>query len=315
MKVETSDDRIRGLRPPKPFVDPYHAHGTLLEKERRPTGQIEDSLTVFLAGAECPFACSFCDLWQWTIDGPTPTGALTTQLEDALASQRTPKPDRVKLYNASNFFDLRAVPRADVDGIARLLADVDAVTVESHAATIGPRATDFARSIPGRLEVALGLESIHPVAMSASNKRLDLDRFDRAVGFLREHDIDLRVFVLLGMPFVPAAETVDWTVRTVEHAVAGGAAVVSISPVRAGNGELERLRAMGSFSPPWLAQLEDALRATISNDKSVITVDLWDIERLDACEECRESRVSRLRTANLTGILDPASRCSACGEP
>ena len=180
MRLETADDRIRSLRPPRARVDPYRAHATLSEKERRPDGTIEQCLTVFLAGAECPFACSFCDLWQWTIDGPTPSGALTAQLEQALASREGPMPNRVKLYNASNFFDPRAVPPADVVGIASLLSGAEAITVESHAATIGQRATDFARAIPGRLEVALGLESIHAVAMTIRWRMRRRSRLARA---------------------------------------------------------------------------------------------------------------------------------------
>lgn len=314
MTLETADNRIRRLRPPRARVDPYRAHGTLLEKERRPDGTIEDSLTLFLAGAECPFACSFCDLWQWTIDAPTPPGALTAQVERALSSHEGNKPDRVKLYNASNFFDPRAVPSDDAKGIARLLSAISALTVESHAATIGERTIDFARLIPGQLEVAIGLESIHPVAMAESNKRLDLARFDRAVTQLNEHGIDLRVFVLLGMPYVPASESVDWTVRTVEHAARLGASVVSIIPVRPGNGELERLRQLGFFTPPTLRQLERALGATIGQSRTVVTADLWDINRLAACERCRDGRVERLRAANLSGVLESAPSCEVCGE-
>lgn len=315
MNPETADNRIRSLRPPKARVDPFRAHGTLLEKERRPDGTIEESLTVFLAGAECPFACSFCDLWQWTIDGPTPSGALTSQVEQALSSHADRRLDRVKLYNASNFFDPRAVPPGDAVNIAARLSGIAAVTVESHATTIGQRAIDFARSLPGRLEVALGLESIHPVAMTESNKRLELARFDRAVTLLREHEIDVRVFVLLGMPYIAASESVEWTVRTVEHAVGMGASVVSIIPVRPGNGELERLQRLGAFTPPTLRQLEESLKATIDQTRTAVTADLWDVSRLTACEECREPRVERLRAANLSGVLDSGLACEACGEP
>jgi hypothetical protein len=314
VNLETADNRIRSLRPPKAHIDPYRAHGTLLEKERRPGGKIEQALTVFLAGAECPFACSFCDLWQWTIDGPTPSGALSGQVAQALASHEALVPDRIKLYNASNFFDPRAVPPGDVRSIAGLLSGIEAVTVESHAATIGQRAVDFARAIPGRLEVALGLESIHPVAMAESNKRLDLPRFDHAVELLNEHEIDVRVFVLLGMPYVPVSESVEWTVRTVEHAVSMGASLVSIIPVRPGNGELERLQQLGVFTPPTLHQLEEAVQAKIGHPTTVVTADLWDISRLTACEECREARVERLRAANLSGVFEHGSPCAACGE-
>ncbi len=314
MNLETADQRIRRLRPAKAPVDPGRAHGTLLEKERRPDGSIEQTLTVFLAGAECPFACSFCDLWQWTIDGPTPRGALTAQVKDALAAHQHVSVDRIKLYNASNFFDPRAVPAEDAEAIAELLTDTRGVTVESHASTIGRRTLDFARSIHGRLEVAVGLESIHPRAMAESNKRLDLPRFDEAVRFLKEHDVDVRVFALLGMPYVPVAESVDWTVRTVEHAARVGADVVSIIPLRSGNGELERLRALGFFTPPTLRQLEQSLRSAIDRSRTVVTVDLWDVSLVSGCEQCREARVERMRAVNLSGILEAAPTCPACGE-
>src|ERR1041385_2851749 len=125
------DRRLRSLRPPKPFVDPWKAHGTVIDRERRPDGTIERAMTVFLAGAECPFTCSFCDLWRYTIDGPTPPGALTKQLADALQSidVAAPHPQRLKLYNASNFFDRRAVPAEDSAGIAALAAPFESVTV------------------------------------------------------------------------------------------------------------------------------------------------------------------------------------------
>src|SRR6202040_942572 len=133
----------------------------------------------------------------------TPPGALTTQLESVLQALDGPVPDRLKIYNASNFFDQRAVPPEDLPGIARLAASFAAVTVESHANTIGPRALAFARQIPGRLEVAVGLETIHPGAAAEINKHLDLTQFDRAARFLLENGIELRVFVLLGVPYVP----------------------------------------------------------------------------------------------------------------
>src|SRR2546423_1074788 len=237
------------------------AHGSVLEHERRPNGAIETALTVFLAGAECPFTCSFCDLWRYTIDGPTPVGAPPKQLSDVLQSldASAPRLDRLKLYNASNFFDRRAVPAADLPRIAELAAPFAGVTVESHASTIGPATLEFAQQLTGRLEVAMGLETIHPLAAAQLNKRLDLARFDSAARFLVEHSIDLRVFVLLGAPYVPAEESVEWTVRTVEYAAQHGASVVSIIPVRGGNGEMERLAGLRHFTPPTLSQLEEAL--------------------------------------------------------
>src|SRR6267143_797176 len=251
----TPDARIRRLRPPKPIVDPWKAHGTVVEEERSPNG-VERAVTVFLAGAECPFTCSFCDLWRWTLDGPTPRGALPTQLARALEALSPPVAHRLKLYNASNFFDRRAVPAEDLPRIAELAAPFAAVTVESHAKTIGPLTLEFAALLTGRLEVAVGLETIHPVATAHLNKKLDLDGFDRAAAFLVEHDIDLRAFALVGAPYVPVEESIEWTVRTVAYAAARGTRRIAVIPVRGGNGEIERLQALGDFIPPTLTQLE-----------------------------------------------------------
>jgi radical SAM enzyme (TIGR01210 family) len=286
----------------------------LIEEERRPDGTIERALTVFLAGAECSFTCSFCDLWRWTIDGPTPPGALPAQLTEVLRSleDSAQPPGRLKLYNASNFFDRRAVPADDVPKIAALASPFTGVTVESHANTVGARTLDLARQIHGRLEVAMGLETIHPIAAAPLNKRLDLTRFERAARFLSDNDIDLRVFVLLGAPYVPSDESVEWTVRSVEYAAQHGASVVSIIPVRGGNGEMERLESLGLFTPPKMTELEEALDRCLQFAPTVITADLWDAERLPGCAECRSARIDRLRRQNVTGRAEPRIGCENC---
>jgi archaeosine synthase beta-subunit len=314
VSTSATDRRIRSLRPPKANAGAHRPLSPLLEAERRPDGKIEQALTVFLTGAECPFTCSFCDLWQWTIDGPTPRGALPRQLESVLQALDGPVPDRLKIYNASNFFDQRAVPPEDLPGIARLANSFEAVTVESHANTIGANTLGFARQISGRLEVAVGLETIHPVAATHLNKRLDLARFDRAARFLSDNRVDLRVFVLLGAPYVPAEESVAWTVLSVEYAVERGASVVSIIPVRGGNGEMERLQALGHFTPPTLLQLEDALDGSLRFTGTVVTADLWDEERLVACAHSRSARIERLRRLNTTGHPEPRIACNMCGS-
>lgn len=273
----------------------------------------ERALTIFLAGAECPFSCSFCDLWRYTIEGPTPPGAVAAQVENVLNATDAPLPDRLKLYNASNFFDRRAVPLADRDRLAVLAEPFGGVTVESHVNTIGRDTLRFARQLRGRLEVAVGLETIHPEASVRLNKRLELPRFDDAAHLLADHGIDLRVFVLVGAPHVPPAESVAWTIRTVEYAVARGASVVAIIPVRGGNGELERLQSLGEFTPPSLSELEAALDGCLQFTECVVTADTWDVESFAACPACRAPRADRLRRINLTGRAETRVDCVECG--
>jgi archaeosine synthase beta-subunit len=316
VSASIDDRRIRTLRPATPAVDPWKAHGAILEPERRPDGAVEQALTVFLSGAECPFTCSFCDLWRWTFEGPTPAGAIPRQLREVLHTHTrdVTTPQRLKLYNASNFFDRRAVPADDLPMIAALAEPFGAVTVESHAQTVGPLAIEFRDQLSGRLEVAIGLETIHPVAAPLLNKRLDLPRFERAANYLADHDMDLRVFVLLGAPYIAVEESIEWSARSVEYAVGKGAAVVSIIPVRGGNGEMERLQRLGHFVPPTLRQLEAALDSSLGFGNAVVTVDLWDAERLPGCDVCRPARIARLGRMNLSGHLERAVDCTECAS-
>ena len=194
--------------------------GFLVEEERRPDGGREHAVTVFLAGSECPFTCVFCDLWRHTLDTPTPPGALPAQVRIALADEavRRARPSRIKLYNASNFFDERAVPPQDLPALADLVRPFAGVTVESHPLLVGDSCFAFADRLEGRLEVAMGLETVHPEALARLNKRLSLDEFARAAAHLRRGQVGLRAFVLVGAPFVPPEEDVSWVARSVARA-------------------------------------------------------------------------------------------------
>jgi hypothetical protein len=120
------------------------------------------------------------------------------------------------------------------------------------------------------------------------------------------------VFVLLGVPYVPVEAAVDWTVRSVEYAVRRGAALVSVIPVRGGNGQIELLEKMRQFTPPTLRQLESVLDQSLAFAPAVVTADLWDVDRLPACSECRTARVERLRQINVTGRPAAPVICPAC---
>jgi len=304
VKSSSADRRIRDLRPAKQPVDAWSPLEVLVEEERTVDRGVQPSITVFLAGRECPFTCVFCDLWRQTLDEPTPGGAIPAQLDEALRRVGSVPPGAgVKLYNASNFFDPRAVPTSDGPAIVERLSPFARVTVEAHPLFVGPRALEFAARLDGRLEVAMGLETIHPQALPRLNKRMELEDFDRAADLLRSADVGVRSFVLVGAPFVPPAETVEWAVRSVEYALDRGAEVVTLIPVRAGNGELDRLQRAGDFVPPALARLEEALERSLELDRGVVLADLWDVDRLAACQVCAPERVTRLERMNLTGRL------------
>ena len=243
------NERIRSLRPPRRPVDLRHPIHVTVEDERRRDGRVSTTLTVFLAGAECPFTCVFCDLWRHTTPNSTPPGAIPAQIRDALKGAPSALGAQIKLYNASNFFDHRAVPEDDDLEILHLVKKFDRVIVECHPKLVGPRCERWAQHLEGRLQVALGLETIHPEALARLNKKADLGDYERAIAILRDFDADWRAFVLIGAPFVPPEESVEWTARSAAWAAENGAAHVTLIPTRGGNGEMERLAEQGLLPP------------------------------------------------------------------
>ncbi len=306
-------------------MDSSRPLGWLVEKERTAEGGVEPALTLFLAGAECPFTCVYCDLWRHTTAEPTAEGSLPAQIDLALqevagtAAPPLARRCRLKLYNASNFFDPRAVPIADEPALLDLVRPFRRLVVECHPAFVGERCRRFAARFEGRLEVAMGLECIHPEVLPRLNKKMTLADFDGAAERLAAVGIALRAFVLVAPPFLPSAgdgtEAVYWAVRSAEYAFSRGARRVVLIPTRGGNGEMERLRAAGLFSPPSLAQVEEALDRTLAVAAAaggVVTVDCWDLETLARCPACAHRRRLRLERINLSGEFEPRLRCAEC---
>jgi radical SAM enzyme (TIGR01210 family) len=282
---------------------------------------VEPVLTVLIANRECPWRCLMCDLWHSTTESSVPRGAVAAQIRDSLSA--FPRVRRAKLYNAGSFFDPHAIAPEDLPEIVRSVHGLDRVIVECHPALVGNACRRFAEDLPGRLEVAMGLETVHPEALSSLNKRMTLDDFGRAADRLSSWRVPFRAFVLLGAPRIPAGEAVAWTGRSVEFAFDCGAAAVTIIPTRSGNGALEALERRGEFAPPALEDLELALALALGirhrRGRAGVRVfaDLWDVDRLRRCGSCFPRRRDRLAAMNRTQTVPPVGStgfCESCGH-
>jgi radical SAM enzyme (TIGR01210 family) len=309
-------------RGPRPQHDPWAHQGLIVEDERTAEGVSARVATIFLTGRECPWRCTMCDLWRHTLEGDTPAGSIPAQIAAALSAvvDRADAVTVVKLYNAGSFFDPRAVPESDYDAVAAALDGVARVIVESHPALVGTRVDRFlaalrrrAGTADTRLEVAMGLETVHPVALDYLNKRLSLGDFEAAARALAERDVALRVFLLISPPFVPSSEQDAWLLRSVDAAFACGATAVSLVPTRSGNGAMEALAAAASFRAPSLADIERSHDLALSRaaGRGRIFADLWDLDRFAACPRCFDSRLERLMAMNREQRVRPHAPCPA----
>jgi len=269
-----------------------------------------------------------CDLWQATTVANTPAGAIPHQLAqawDAIGARRSAV-RQVKLYNASSFFEPRAVPECDYGPIAHQLAGLSRVIVESHPALIGPRVDRFvgalvaASSERGKspaLEVAMGLETAHPGALSQLNKKMTVDDYARAARALLDRHVDVRTFLLIGAPFVPAAEQDEWLSRSVDTAIRCGSTAISLIPTRATKLGPLAVSEVEPLAEPSLDQIEggvSGIRRRFSGHPARIFVDLWDLRRFATCAACFDVRRDLLDAGNRRQQQPAAMhRCETCG--
>ena len=311
--IELTERNIVAARPDRNSVDVSSPYSFLVEPERTHDGRVEDVATVFLTNRECPFKCLMCDLWRNTTEKTVPIGAIPQQIDFAL--QRLPPARHLKLYNSGNFFDAKAIPRDDWPAIAERARGFRSVIVENHPKLCGDACLDFRDRLTEHgveLEIAIGLETVHPEVLPRLNKRMTLDDYSRAVEFLVAAGIRVRSFVLLRPPFLEEEAGIEWALRSVEFAFDRGVSCCAVIPVRAGNGIMEQLAVAGQFSPPKLSSLEAVLERGIAMNRGRVFVDLWDAQQFATCQSCVDSRVTRLNRMNLNQSMELSIDCPDC---
>jgi archaeosine synthase beta-subunit len=307
---EITDKEIVKGRGRKNSVDPFTPYGWLVEKERSASGKIEDTAIIFLTNSECTFHCLMCDLWKNTTDKPVPVGAIPAQIEYAL--KRLPSAKHVKLYNSGSFFDARAIPPRDYKAIASILSDFETVIVENHPKLTNENCISFSDMLKPELEIALGLETIHPEVLRKLNKKMTAADFETAVSFLSKNGIRSRAFLLLRPPFLSEAEGIFWANKTIDFAFSAGTECCTVIPVRGGNGIMELLEGKGFFARPEIKSLEKVLEYGISLKRGRVFADTWDLGLFSSCDACLETRISRITRMNLSQEISDAVSCTSC---
>ena len=304
-KAADRDAWILSRRPVRAVRDPYLPYEFFVEEERTDRGSIEPVATIFLTNRECPFRCLMCDLWRNTLSETVPHGAIPAQIDHAL--HRLGPARQLKLYNSGSFFDPQAIPPADYAAIAQRGHDFERVIVENHPSLTGDACLRFRDLLPGKLEIAMGLETAHPEVLAGLNKRMTLDQFSTAAEFLGHNGIALRVFILVQPPLMPPTEALKWAERSLEFAMELGATAATLIPTRAGNGAMEAL----GFTPPPLQTLEAAMEFGLRLKAGRVFADLWDLR--GSCAACRPQRAARLRQMNLQQVILDRIPCRHCG--
>jgi len=305
--IRISSKWILSKRGSKNKVDPFKPYAWMVEKERTPSGSIEDTGIVFLTNRECPWQCLMCDLWKNTTDESVPAGAIAAQIEWAL--EKMPGIKHLKLYNSGSFFDEKAIAESEYKNIAALISSFESVIVECHPKLIDEKCLRFRDMIKPDLQIALGLETVNREILRKLNKKATPEDFERSVKYLTANRILTRAFILLRPPFMTETEGVIWARKSIDFAFDAGVECCILIPVRGGNGAMEELAKEGNFSHPELESLEKVLEYGIGLKRGRVFADTWDLGLFSKCNRCLTLRTERITIMNLDQIIPDPVEC------
>jgi radical SAM enzyme (TIGR01210 family) len=261
--------------------------------------------TVMLRGGRCPEHCVFCNLPSLGEATALSAPRARVQIEAALPAEGAP-PWGIKLYNGSSFFEPRSIEPAAQKLLLERAAACERIVVESRP-EFAAAARSAADRWPGKLEVALGLEVADDAWVIGLGKRTTASAYFAAARELREAGVQVRAFVLLGLPGLTEAAALQLCIRTLEACAARAIKSVSILPTAATTPALQRAHSNGRFQVPGMRALFAAARRAQALGLAT-RIDLTFQRPLPGCDVCRAA----CDQLNAAGVLpEPSCRCAA----
>ncbi len=256
-----------------------------------------------------------CTMCSYLLDGtstpPTNEQLLNQFIMGMKKLDGLSEPLAVKLYTSGSFLDESEVPvsvRSDI--LTKIQEDdrLKQVVLESRPEYVTPSTMAHIRDcIPQKdVEIGIGLESVNDAIRSICiNKGFSLSDFQQALTIARNHDIDVRAYVLVKPPFLTERDALEDSVETITKAIEMGVTTVSVNPVNIQKNTLvDRLWFRGVYRPPWLWTVVEVLnRAREQTDaKTPIICDPVAAGKQRGthnCGKCDKQIVKAIRTFSL----------------
>lgn len=278
-------------------------------RARHDGGRQTRRLIVYLRGALCAWnqrggGCLYCGFYRATNGGVRPgAGDMDAQVAVAREEYLRCGADSVGLYNDGSFLNPGEIEQEVQRRILREVATwpgIRQITIESRPEYADPAwVAELVDAIrPCRLEIALGLDSIHQdVVDVATNRGVRVDFALEAMQSLLALDVRTTALVVFKLPFFTEGAAIDEAVATVGALVRRGVAVdIEAMTVQKGS-VVQLLSDAGLYRPPWLWSLVEMFRRLPDARSVYLSPFRYSVPTFDAprnCDECTLPVASQL---------------------
>jgi hypothetical protein len=229
-------------------------------------GQIDDAYVIIFRTKGCSWAlqsgCTMCgyfndSMWQSVSDKD-----LLTQFDTALNRYHGEKV--IKIFTSGSFLDDNEVkPAVRKQILGKLAETADKISVESRPEYITDKMlTDVKTVVDSKVfEIGIGLETADDyIRQHAINKGFTFNDYKKAVALIKNHDCQVKTYVLVKPPFLTENCAIEDSIDTVKN-IKAYTDTVSFNPVNVQRGTLvEYLWKRREYRPAWLWSVVEILK-------------------------------------------------------
>lgn len=318
----SSKHESRGRRKRDKPMDLEHPASAWKEKELL-DGRLVDVGVIILQTCGCShYRAGGCSMCGYNLGSGTdvPASSVLKQFHNGLEGLDGVR--FLKIYTSGSFLDEDEVAPDVADAVLRTCKDRGMrLLFETRPEYVTPARIGHMQFIHDDMEVALGLESSNDSVLKCSiNKGSRVKDYDRAAETLREHEADIRTYVLLKPPFLTESEAMTDSIATMAHAAEVSTAL-SLNPVNVQKGTLvEKLWRSWSYRPPWLWSVLEVLKASKDLGVKVVCDPTGGGKERGAhnCGKCDDAILDSIRgfsrTQDYSRLGAPECRCREVWE-
>jgi radical SAM enzyme (TIGR01210 family) len=221
------------------------------------------ALVVILKTRGCTWAlaggCTMCGYANESAWSKVTEDELVAQFERAWTKYANE--ELVKIYTSGSFLDrFEVMPGAQRRILSIIGKAPRKVAFESLPGFIREDTFDPLDGICQKLEVGIGVESANDLVLRDSvNKGHGFAAFPAAAAICQRHGVSVKAYLMCKPPFLKESDALVDSTRTIV-AAAPYSAMVSLNPTNVqGNTIVDALYKRGSYRPPWLWTIVQAL--------------------------------------------------------
>lgn len=221
-------------------------------------GKTVDAFVLILKTNGCSWAhksgCTMCGYFTDSLWTNVSTESILTQFNEAMKNYQGEQ--IVKIFTSGSFFDDDEVPAsAQTKMLTTLAEQTKKINVESRPEYVSEDMFSRMKTLTNNveIEVGVGLETANDIVRDYTiNKGFTLDDYLAAAKKLKDHDFNLKTYVLVKPPFLTEREAITDCVTTVEK-IKHQTDTISFNPTNIQRHTLvEHLWKRRQYRPPWL---------------------------------------------------------------